>query len=298
MHQAIRESSEAARGCGYRKEKGLYLISGNSSVPCGKLPIEVGKCPTCGGGVKPARGWTWVDADELLKGALCEFAMAGAPEHCTGCPLAEKMGRCGLIWIGEKFYPTPESWSKESQEMGVSRRIPAVPRGLDAKNPPYVLVAHRKGIERPCPECYGSGGDCPTCAGEGVIYRPAIFSGFQPTAIEIIVSGEEPDEKIEALLERGLSPVKVTKLGQNAEMEFDRSTETVIGDVVVTSDWPFHMGDEVKAVGDHPCAGRTGKIHGEQPVDDVDGYDVELEDGSLFWAPVTKLQLIKDPSGA
>lgn len=239
MHEAIRQSSEDARGCGYRKEGGLYLVSGGASVPCGKLPIEVGKCPTCGGGIKPARGWTWVDGDKLLEHVLCEFELTGAPnDHCEGCPLAERLCRddgtlrqlCGLLWIGEKFYPTPESWAAESHQMGVSRRIPALPRGFKIEEPPFVLVAHRKGIERPCPDCLGGSAqdddDCPLCGGEGAVYRSAIFSGFRPTAIEIIVSGEESDEEIEALLKRGLKPVKVTKLGETPELDFENGEQS------------------------------------------------------------------------
>lgn len=55
------------RGCGFRKEGGLYLMAGTFSRECGRLPIPLDKCPTCNGGIKQTRGWTWIDLHRLLK---------------------------------------------------------------------------------------------------------------------------------------------------------------------------------------------------------------------------------------
>lgn len=43
----VRTSVEGARGCGYRKAGGIYLVSGGIPRPCGKLPIPLTTCPTC-----------------------------------------------------------------------------------------------------------------------------------------------------------------------------------------------------------------------------------------------------------
>ena len=43
----VHTSVESARGCGYRKGGGIYLVSGGLSEPCPKLPIELHSCPTC-----------------------------------------------------------------------------------------------------------------------------------------------------------------------------------------------------------------------------------------------------------
>jgi len=188
MHRAVLVSHEAARGCGFRKPGGLYLVARGPGRPCGKLPLPLEICPTCGAGIKPTRGWTWVNSTALAATVACRL-----PE-CDGlCPMARGVGRAGLLWIGEKFYPRPADWLDEAQRMGVSRRIATVPRDFELGKT-WVLAAHRKGLR--CPD--GS-------------FTPAVFRVFQPTAVQVVVSGEESDEQIERLLERGLQPVKVVQ---------------------------------------------------------------------------------------
>ena len=36
-------------------------------VACGLLPIELVRCPCCGGGVKPSRGFTWINPEALTR---------------------------------------------------------------------------------------------------------------------------------------------------------------------------------------------------------------------------------------
>jgi hypothetical protein len=62
----VKLSHEKPRGCGRRKPGGLYLVAPGDGAPCCKLPIKLDVCPTCHAGIKPARGWTWVDGDALL----------------------------------------------------------------------------------------------------------------------------------------------------------------------------------------------------------------------------------------
>src|SRR5256885_1602330 len=86
----MRVSVEGARGCGYRKEGGLYLVSGELSEPCPLLPFETSVCPTCGEGVKPARGFTWVDGEKFIPPSE-----HGTAEHAIVCPLAPAHQRDG-----------------------------------------------------------------------------------------------------------------------------------------------------------------------------------------------------------
>lgn len=41
----VHTSVESARGCGFRKGGGIYLVSGGLSEPCPKLPIELKVVP-------------------------------------------------------------------------------------------------------------------------------------------------------------------------------------------------------------------------------------------------------------
>ncbi len=214
----IRTSVEGPRGCGFRKGGGIYLVSGGLSEPCPKLPIELHVCPTCGSGVKQARGFTWILPDPLL-----DPGAHGSPSHDLVCPLGHRMTeeywahgeRAGLIWIGTVFYPTPESFMAEAQAMGVSRRISAVPRDFKVGET-WIALAHSRAIpgecehgapaELPCASCVGG-----TSAGE---WRGGVITFFKPTAIEYVIKGDESEDELDALEARGFDLVKVVRAEQ------------------------------------------------------------------------------------
>jgi hypothetical protein len=198
----IEERIDQKRGCGWRKAGGLYLVCKGEAVKCGKLPIPLDICPTCSGGIHFARSWTWVDGKALLGDRLCQ---ALNPIYCAGCLLGPSLGRAGLLWIGEKFYKTPNDWMREACFQGVSRRIPAVPRDF-VLGKTVVLVAHIKAVKNFKPaNC-----DDPTSKDE-YVYSPGIFSAFIPTAVEYITKGDETAEQIEAFEKRGVTPVHVVR---------------------------------------------------------------------------------------
>lgn len=232
---------ETKRGCGYRKQGGLYMMSTGVSRDCGKLPLPLCTCPTCGAGIKPARGWTWVNADVLFADVKCRYEhnttivdgitpediiRAESPsDECQTCPIHHGIGKAGLLWIGEKFYPTSGAWVEEARHMGVSRRIPHVPKEFEIGKT-WVLAAHRKGIERLCPECTGrgfhikDGGDsvmCEECGGSGVLHTPAIFHVFCPDRVEYVVKDDDTEEKLEKIAKRGIRPVRVVPVGEEGE---------------------------------------------------------------------------------
>ena len=55
------------------------------------------------------------------------------------------MGRVGLLWIGESFYPRPVDFLNEAANLGISRRLSKVPRAYKAGET-WVLFAHPKAI--------------------------------------------------------------------------------------------------------------------------------------------------------
>jgi hypothetical protein len=112
--------------------------------------------------------------------------------------LLEGIGRAGLLWIGEKFYPIVADFSLEAEMDGISRRITQVPRGFVAGET-WVLLAHRKAIVGPYE------------IGQEPTFTPGIFRVFRPERIEVVVDGTEPDEVIEGYLKRGLTPVCVQR---------------------------------------------------------------------------------------
>lgn len=201
MHSQIITKIETARGCGYRKVGGKYLITDGVGKPCGKLPLPLTACPVCGEGIKPSRGWTWVNPKNLFGGKACSLV------HCGTCSLSDKNipERAGLLWIGVKHYPSPEQWIEEGRKMGFSRRINFIPRGFEVGKT-LVLSAHRKAI----PLIEGKATELGFSA-DSKAFQAGIFYAWVPQRIEQVVTGDESDEEIEKLLDRGIVPVKVVK---------------------------------------------------------------------------------------
>lgn len=217
---------EAKRGCGYRKVNGLYLCGSGITISCDRLPFPIEYCPVCGSGIKFTRGFTWIDWDKF----------AGAHKDCK-----DKQLMCylcvpnvhpqpyGLLWVGEAYY-TPEHFIKEALEVGVSKRIPFIPKELKLDET-VILFAHKKAIMRQLTgeEMDKQGYKLPAIISEGETFErfkvpegqeweiasvlkeaPAIFYAFKPTAIEMLLyESELTDEKKEELLKRNITPISV-----------------------------------------------------------------------------------------
>jgi hypothetical protein len=88
----IKTVVEKKRGCGYREPGGLYLRTDGIGRVCGALPIELTVCPTCSQGIKPARGWTWINIAALVEVRGCrnsEASNSAYMDGCGDCPIAD-----------------------------------------------------------------------------------------------------------------------------------------------------------------------------------------------------------------
>lgn len=228
---------ETRRGCGFRRGGGLYLRADGAGRDCGRLPLKLTCCPTCGEGIRQLRSWRWVDAAKLFANQPCRlrenapagsFLVTGGP--CGSCPGAhpESLGRIGLLWIGKAFYRDVNTYNAESLAMGISRRISAVPVGFTLGET-WVALAHPEAITETCanPGCCGNGflsdgrGDrvpCESCRGTGHVKVPGIFRIFKPEAVEYVCRGDETDEELERLERRGLRLVRVEAVGEQATL--------------------------------------------------------------------------------
>jgi hypothetical protein len=177
---------EGRRGCGFRKPGGLYLRTDGFGRHCGALPISLHVCPTCHQGIKPARGWTWINLAALasVRGCVQEGG-------CGDCPIADaSIQTCGLLWVGQKFYPNTAVFTQEANTMGLSRRIIQIPKAFKLGTT-WVALAHRHAIA-----------DLPDD-------KPGIFHVFKPTRIEYVVRRGDSETKLEKLERRGITLVKV-----------------------------------------------------------------------------------------
>lgn len=200
--------TDSKRGCGWRKPGGLYLRCDGVMVPCGKLPVPLEVCPCCAAGIKPARGWTWINPQPFLKAKPCAMVGTEDEDRCEMCPMECAPERAGLLWVGEKFYPTPADYMDEARKLGVSRRIVRMPQGYKAGD--RVYLAHRLTVRKDC-DCHGMEALCEECGGKGHWLVPGIFTTFVPERVEYVCTGTETEAELDALLKRGITPVRVVR---------------------------------------------------------------------------------------
>ena len=202
---------EARRGCGYRKVGGLYMVGGGIGIPCDRLPFELSVCPCCSQGIKPARGWTWIDVAKLFQGAHLtgqplkifpgnvvqarELCPCATTNFCPLCVKPEVMGKAGLLWIGERFYKTPDQFIAEGVSLGFSRRIKSVPQGFKIGET-WVMLAHAKAIVKIDWQAEG--------------YSSGIFYVWLPQRLERIrLESERDSAEVQADAKRGIQSVYV-----------------------------------------------------------------------------------------
>jgi hypothetical protein len=224
---------EAKRGCGYRKVGGKYLVGGGVGFFCDRLPIELTVCPCCQSGIKQSRGWTWIDVALLVGGQhvlpVKSREHEGQLIHCeceTFCPLCHNpkaIGKAGLLWIGEKFYPTPVHFDAEGVSLGISRRISAIPRDFKVGET-WVLLAHPKTVpgkqtDSAAAEKYilehkeevaGLTSDEILAKFTYDVLRPGVFKVWRPSRIEqIFKESSRGSDEVAEVEKRGITPIFV-----------------------------------------------------------------------------------------
>lgn len=180
-------AAEAKRGCGYRKKGGIYLVSDALSAPCDRMPFKLDVCPCCGAGIKVSRGFTWIDPVKLFGEHVRCKDMFPCPMCQPGHFFGDQQCYCaGLLFVGDKFY-SPDEFLIEASQLGVSRRIGALPRGFKIGET-WVFLAHSKAWHDWSVDKVGDDGQF----GE-LEPSPAIFCAFKPNAVEYIVDQSELD---------------------------------------------------------------------------------------------------------
>lgn len=204
-HYQIEERIEGERGCGWRKPGGLYMVGDGPPAECCQLPFELHVCRTCGQGIKPTRGFTWItprllfDKIRLFNFGNCDKDPACALPHIVN---SESVTYAGLLWIGEKFYKTDRAFVDEAKIMGMSRRIAQIPREFELGKT-WVFLAHRKTQFEPPTGIH-------TKIDPADFRRPAIFAFFKPSRIEYVIDPDsDTPAKLEKLARRGITLVQV-----------------------------------------------------------------------------------------
>lgn len=206
---AITNLIEGQRGCGYRKKGGLYLMGGIEFSGCCKLAAPLHSCPTCGNGIKFSRGFTWISTG-LFPGRCRQYE--NQPKDITSqyCILSNTDARIGLMWVGEKFYNTPQAFMNEARVMGVSKRIAQLPKDCKVGET-WIALAHRK-----CSRIVYAPDDIEAFkeAMKNPQYSPAVFMIFKLTGVQYVVNGDETAEELQRMEKRNIDLVTITRAGE------------------------------------------------------------------------------------
>lgn len=206
---------EQKRNCGYRKVGGMYFVGEHFEIKCDNMPFILRCCPVCNVGMKPSLGFRWILPRQLFNVKCSQLTGYTCLRNNLLCPFMED-GRHGLMWVGRKFY-TPDKFVGEAKQMGVSKRINAIPHGFELGKT-IVFLAHRDaGIENVAPDLVMPDdkvlGD--TVSPNGlplkVVSRPGVFYVFIPKRIEKIITQSQSQDKeyMDKLNKRNITPVIV-----------------------------------------------------------------------------------------
>ncbi|MGQ9545955.1 MAG: hypothetical protein ACUVTR_02150 [Dehalococcoidia bacterium] len=202
---------EVIRGCGYRRVGGLYLCGEYISVPCDRLPYPLDVCPVCGGGIRVSRAFTKINPLSLF----------GYHQPCRDrfpyCFVCEPKDEPAFIMgVGARFYKTPGDFMKEASQLGVSKRIPFIPKELKLGKT-IVYLAHPKACQVKESSALQQAMAILNAAEttqprlvetETVEYKLGIFSAFIPQRVEkLIWEKDATPEELEKLKKRGVTPV-------------------------------------------------------------------------------------------
>lgn len=217
----VRISVEAARGCGYRSAGktgvGIYLVGTWAGEPCERLPFVLEQCPCCGGGIKPSRGFTWVDPAKLFAADLGKPCDPTVPDHghayCPVCHPEVAAPRAGLIWVGQDHYPTPHEFIVEAKEMGISRKLSGIPRGFEVGKQ-WVYLCHRRALAEIVP---GKNGN----SQQEVEYRPGAFFAWKPTKVELVIDDPQkvPERALRVAERIGEEHVELVKVVRDIDAQ-------------------------------------------------------------------------------
>lgn len=211
-------SYEAARMCGFRKPSkdgiGIYLRGSPFNEACERLPWLLECCPTCGQGYKQSRGFTWINPMNMFDPFVapqCTVNLADDPfsshrhEQCWMCNPELLGSMAGLIWIGEKFYATPTLFLRESDQMGISRKISAIPNGFEV-GVHAIFLAHIRTFAKRLPD-------------GKMEYKPGVFAAFKPSSVDLVIDDPDcvPDKAIALAKRIGEDKVRLVKVIKDAE---------------------------------------------------------------------------------
>jgi len=234
------EHLEPRRGCGYRRVGKLYVVGSGMAYECHRLPLVLTVCPVCGSGIKHTRGWIRINPQKLFgkcpeeytkfcpfcggelkreTGVWVKCSECGAKinvvqySKCTcipTCYVCNPPEKAFMLWVGEKFYPTPQHFVNEALKLGVSKAIPSIPKGFELGKS-IVYLAHRKTVT--------------AIVENKMISIEGIFYAFIPLRFEYLVKKSDFEQNKDKYLEMEERGIEIVVVPDNYEEMVKKAEE-------------------------------------------------------------------------
>ncbi|GAI67585.1 unnamed protein product, partial [marine sediment metagenome] len=216
------------------------LCGGYISVPCDRLPLPLTTCPVCGQGIKVSRGFTKINPLKLW--GPHDSCPSGWHEHYEPSPRVEvnigldttghtcqdifrpcflcdpKDEPAYIMMVGAGHYKMPEDFLEEASRMGVSKRIPFIPKDLELGKT-IVYLAHPKACEVREPAVVqqamgileeAESNQPKLLETDRITKALGIFCAFIPKRVEMLIwESEATPEELEKLEKRGITAIKI-----------------------------------------------------------------------------------------
>jgi hypothetical protein len=116
------------------------------------------------------------------------------PCHNRNCFVCFPPEKSGLMWVGKGYY-SPEHFVMEAHQLGVSKRIPRIPKNLNVGD--RMFFVHNESL--PAKDEHGNDRE----------NRAGVFFAATITEFHKIITEKQADdaEYINSLIEKGITPV-------------------------------------------------------------------------------------------
>jgi hypothetical protein len=176
------------------RRPGAYFVKNAgpvlTQIDCDRLPLYLpGECPTCGGGIKPARQPRFIANLGVLTDGVHEPCAHG--EKRAQCPLCWPTQAPALLcWLPARTY-TPELWLMEVKRIGsVSWTMAVLPNAYRAGRT-WVLIASK--TPEPHIFAYFLGGTAETVLWKSQINERIAYRAAQRGVKMYYVEEDDPD---------------------------------------------------------------------------------------------------------
>jgi len=173
----------------------------------------------------------------------CKIALERNPEQCTcdqHCPVCHPPEKAFMLWVGEKFYPTPQDFAIEAEKLGISKAVPSIPKDFELGKT-IVYLAHRKALN-----LYVETKN--NLIGYEIKKHAGIFMSFKPTHFEILVKESDYNankDKYDSLEEKGIKVIVVPdnydEMVAKAEEQYKRNKSRKIRKSVLNNIKPLNV---------------------------------------------------------